>query len=189
MGKSILFVLLALFIHSGSVLADLQSDQDRAILIAAQADTTLTKVEKLFDHRCEMIRKYLGFDDSVTGQAIRHSYDKTEIGISLYAGKDLGEHSPESVAEYFKKELAKHHVNAKVFIHQNHPYGTSMAFYINGSSWLKKPVDPLKGIEKIKGLAAETLLILYTEGRLKEWPKEALPPKKKTSTEEVTKTR
>lgn len=178
MKVSSVITLLVLIIHSGVALADLQSDQDRAILIASKADMTLTKVEKISTHRCEMIEKYLGFADSTMGRAIKHSCDMPEIGISLYAGNDLGEHSPEKVAQYFKGELAKHSMKAEVFIKSDHEYGTSMGFYINGGSWLRTPVDPLKGAELIEAMAAEAILILYTEGRISEWPKGAIQAKK-----------
>ena len=183
MKKSMLVLLLLGLVHSGYAMANLQSDHDRAILKSSEADTSLTKKEKLFRYRCQTIKKYLGFDDTATGKAIKHSCDKPEIGIALYAGDDLGEHSPEKVAEYFERELTKNNISAKVFIKHKHPYGTSMGFYINGSSWLRDPVNPLKGIELIEALAAEALLILYTEKRIKEWPKGAKTPSSKKATQ------
>ncbi len=156
---TLILAILCLF-HTTTTHADLQSYQDRAILIASKAETNLTKVQKISTHRCEMIKKYLGFSDSIMGRAIKHSCDKAEVAITLYAGKDLGEHSPEKVAQYFKDELLKHHVKAEIFIRKNHPHGTSMGFYVNGGSRLKKPVDPMRGIELLEALAAETILIL-----------------------------
>jgi hypothetical protein len=143
---------------------------DRLILQNSTADTTRTKKEKLFKYRCESIAKYVGFDESPTGQAIKHSCDHPEVGIVFYAGSDLGHYTPERIAQYFTDELAKHHVKSTVFIKDNKPSGSIMGFYINGESWLRDPVDPVKGIEMIEALAAETLLILYTEKRIKEWP-------------------
>lgn len=170
--KKVTILLISLgFVYSDIVFADLQSDQDKALLIASQADTNLTKEEKLFKYRCPTIRKYLGFADSIMGKAIKYSCDKAEIGITLYAGKDLGNNSPEKVAQHFKNQLAKRQVKAEVFIKSDHPYGTSMGFYINGGSWLRDPVDPLKGIELLDALAADAIMILYSEGRIKEWPK------------------
>ncbi len=52
----------------------------------------------------------MGFSDTPSGRATQHSCDKPEIGIALYAGKDLGKHPPEKVGQYFKSELAKHKV-------------------------------------------------------------------------------
>lgn len=60
-----------------------------------------------------MIRKYIGFTNTPTSQATQHSCDKPEVGIALYSRDDLGKHSPEDVAQYFKNELAKYHVGTK----------------------------------------------------------------------------
>jgi len=151
--------------------ADLQIDAARAIILAAKADKTLTDHEKLFVYRCKTIAKYLGFPDTPTGKATKYSCDVPAVGIALYAGKDLGKHPPEKIAQYFIDELAKQNIKAKAFIKHDHEYGSSMAFYINGESWLIMPLDPLEAIKKIKSLASETKLILLTKGRIKEWPK------------------
>ena len=46
-----------------------------------------------------------------------------------------------------------------------------MTFYINGDSWLRKVVNPLKAVDMIEGLAAEAKLVYFTNGQIKEWPK------------------
>ena len=74
------------------------------ILRAAKAETTLTDHEKLYVHRCAMINKYVGFSDSPTSQATKHSCDVPEIGIAFFAGDDLGQHSPLKIANYFKSD-------------------------------------------------------------------------------------
>lgn len=152
---------------------DLQTGPSAAILRAVKHDKTRTDHEKLFVYRCEIMDEVLGYEENPTGQATKHSCDHTEVGIALYAGNDLGNHTPEKVAQYLMDELKKHRVNSTVFIKHKHPYGTSMAFYINGSSWLRNPVGPMRGIELIEALAAETKLILLKYGRLKEWPQAA----------------
>jgi len=151
--------------------ADLKTDIDQLIIRKSAADKTLTKQEKLFDYRCDMIAKYLGFPDTPTGKATKYSCDVPAVGIAFYAGKDLGKHPPEKIAQYFRDELAKHNVKAKIFIKHDHEYGSSMGFYINGDSWLGKPKRPSEGVKMIEALAAETKLILLTEGRIKKWPK------------------
>ena len=83
---------------------------------------------------------------------------------------------PEKVAQYFKSEFSKNNIKANVFIKKGHPYGSSMGFFVNGESLIRKPVDPLKGIEMIKGLAADALMMLYTEKRITEWPKGTATP-------------
>ena len=165
--------MLAGLIHSGAVLADLQTNEAAAILRAAKHDTSLTDHEKLFVYRCDMIRKYAGFPDTPSGNATKHSCDRPEIGIAFFAGSDLGKHSPEKIANYFKTELAKHRIKAEVFIQDNWEYGSALGFYVNGESWLKNPIPPSQAVEKIEALAAEAILILYTKGRINEWPKSA----------------
>ena len=151
--------------------ADLRLDEVRAILKAAKANKTLTDHEKLFVYRCKTIAKYLGFSDTPTGRATKYSCDIPAVGIAFYAGKDLGKHPPEKIAQYFKDELAKHNVKAEVFIKRGHAHGSSMGFYINGESWLREVKRPSEAVKMIEFLAAETKLILFTKGRIKEWPK------------------
>ncbi len=170
MKRSSLIWMLAGLIHSGVVLADLQVNEAAAILKASKSETSLTDHEKLFVYRCDMIRNYMGFPKTPTGQATKHSCEKPEIGIAFFAGSDLGSHSPDKIGNYFKAELSKYHINAEVFIQDNWQHGSSMGFYINGESWLKEPVRPSQAVEKIETLAAEALLILYTKGRIQEWP-------------------
>ncbi len=171
MKRSSVLMLLAVIIHSGVAWADLQTNEAAAVLRAAKSETTLTDHEKLFVYRCDMIRKYMGFPDTPSGNATKHSCDKPEIGIAFFAGSDLGKHPPEKIANYFKAELAKHRISAEIFIQDDWKYNSSMGFYVNGESWLKNPVSPSKAVDMIEALAAESLLILYTKGRIKEWPK------------------
>jgi len=170
MKKSMLVLLFLSLVHSGHAMADLKRDEAIALLRSAKAETSLTDKEKLGRYRCDMIRKYLGFKDTLVGQARKYSCDEPAIGIVFYAGDDLGEHSPHKIGEYFKTELAKHRATAKVFIQENWPHGSSMGFYTNGESLLSKAIRPSKAVEDIEFLAAEALLILYTEKRITKWP-------------------
>jgi len=122
-------------------------------------------------HRCDVLIKLGGFSKTVTGKATEFSCQKPAIGIALYAGKDLGDNPPEKIATYFQHELKKLGVKSEVFIKKNHQHGTSMAFYINGDSWLKKAITPREAIDKVDGLAAEAKLVYLTNGQIKEWPK------------------
>tara|TARA_R110002049_G_scaffold285233_1_gene466052 strand:+ start:21311 stop:21814 length:504 start_codon:yes stop_codon:yes gene_type:complete len=154
-------------LHAAVTHADLTTDIDGAILAGLRHDTSLTKKEKLFTYRCESIERTIGFSETPTGQATKYSCDVAGVGIALYAGNDLGKHSPEKVGRYFVDALAKDGVRAKVFIKPDHEFGSSMAFYINGDSWRDEPVDPLKGVDLIEFLAAESKLILFADGRTK----------------------
>jgi len=149
---------------------DLDAALNKSILDALAHDSSRTGTEKLFDNRCKTIRETVGFEDSIDGKAREYSCDVDGIGITLYAGEDLGKHKPETVAKHFTDYLSnKRGLHAKAFIQRGHPYGTSMAFYINGSSWLFQPVKPMKGIEKLDALAAEAKLILLTDERVDGW--------------------
>ncbi|GAB5451155.1 MAG: hypothetical protein Hals2KO_14830 [Halioglobus sp.] len=160
--------MIALALATMTARADLTTDIDGAILAGLRHDTSLTKKEKLFTYRCESIERTIGFSETPTGQATKYSCDVAGVGIALYAGADLGKHPPEKVGQYFVDALAKEGVRAKVFIKPDHEFGSSMAFYINGDSWRDDPVDPLKGVDLIKFLAAESKLILFADGRIEK---------------------
>ncbi|SEN38615.1 hypothetical protein [Nitrosomonas marina] len=164
-GYCCVFLLIAL-LWPLSVQADLKEDIDRAIIKGNAADTSRTDHEKLFVYRCESIAKAIGFSETASGRATKYSCDQPGVGIALYAGSDLGDHSPESIGTYFKSELTKYGMNAQVFIQDNGNYGSSMGFYINGDSWLNEPVRPSRGVELIEALAAEAKLILFKRGRI-----------------------
>ncbi len=161
------FCVLALVITPA--FADLDTAINRAILKATAHDTTRSDKEKLFKDRCKTIEKYVGFENDVTGQARKYSCDVPGVGIALYAGKDLGKHSPEKVGQYFVDKLAAEGLKAEVFIKPDHEYGSSMGFYIDGESWLQEPARVSESIKKVDFLADEAKLILFTEGRAKEW--------------------
>ena len=112
----------------------------------------------------------MGFEEGISGQAREYSCDVAGIGVTLYVGEDLGKHDPAAVAKHFTDYLTnKRGIPAKAFIKKKHPYGTSMAFYVNGQSWLLEPVNPLQANEKLEALSAEAKLILFTQKRVAEW--------------------
>ena len=115
-----LIVALGLFIHSGVALADLQSNHDRAILRAAMDDVSFTNKEKLTTHRCQMIEKYLGYEDSVDGKAMEYSCQNDGVGITLYVGEDLDAYTPEQVAQHFIGKLELDGLPAEVFIKRHY---------------------------------------------------------------------
>ena len=167
--KLVLTLCIAAHAHSDEF-KSLDADINKGILEALEHDTSRTGTEKLFENRCQTIRETVGFEDSVHGQARKYSCDIAGIGITLYAGEDLGHHKPETVAKHFTNYLTnKRGLPAKVFIKHDHTHGTSMAFYINGRTWMYEPVSPLEGIEKLKFLGDEAKLILFTQNRIPEW--------------------
>ena len=153
-----------------SAWADLKTDMDGAILAGLRHDTSLTKHEKLFVYRCESIARAIGFSETPTGRAMKYSCDEPGVGIALYAGKDLGKHPPEKVAQYFVDELAKEGVHAEVYIKPDHEFGSSMAFYINGDSWRREPVSPADALKLLPFLADESKLLLYAGKRIDRVP-------------------
>lgn len=118
---------LSLCLLVSTAYAGLKFDETRVILHAAKVDKMLTDREKLFVYRCQTIAKYLVFSDTPTGKATKYSCDAT-VGVAFYAGKDLGRHPPEKVAQYFIDELVKQNVKTEVFFKHDHEYGSSMAF-------------------------------------------------------------
>lgn len=115
--------------------------------------------------RCKHLEQFKGFSNNVTGKATKYSCNNQAVGIALYAGKDLGKHPPEKIAKYFVDQLAERKVSSKVFIKHNHKHGSSMAFYINGDSWLTKAKRPSEAVKMIDNLAAETKLVYLIGGR------------------------
>lgn len=151
--------------------ADLTIDINGAILAGLRHDTSRTQHEKLYVYRCESIIKSIGFSDTPTGRATKYSCDVPGVGIALYAGKDLGKHSPEKVGQHFVNALLAEGLQAEVFIKTDHEYGSSIGFYINGASWRDDAVRPSEALELLDFLADESKLILFTKGRLKTYPK------------------
>ncbi len=162
---------MILFAFPYSAFAHIDTEINRQILTATKSDTSRTDKDKLFTNRCDTIKQYVGFEESISGQAREYSCNYTGVGIALYAGSDLGKHSPESVGQYFISELKKRGVSAQFFIKPDHEYGSSMAFFIDGRTWLLEPINPLEGIKDIDFLANETKLLLLKGGRITEWPK------------------
>ena len=161
---------MILFVFSYSSFAHIDTEINRQILTATKSDTSRTDKEKLFTNRCDTIKKYVGFEESISGQAREYSCNYTGVGIALYAGSDLGKHSPESVGQYFIEGLQKRNVNAQFFIKHDHEYGSSMAFFINGTTWQLEPLAVMEAIKDIEFLANETKLILLHEKGVNSWP-------------------
>lgn len=168
MKKASLFCVVCI-LYAGIGHAHLDTKMNRAILAATAEDKTRTDKQKLFENRCQTIVDRVGFEEGVTGAARKFSCDVIGVGITLYAGADLGKHSPEEVGQHFVDALAKEGLQSEVFIKHGHEYGSSMAFYINGETWLDESVDPLSAIKKVDTLIAEANLILLKRGRIQEW--------------------
>ena len=96
----------------------------------------------------------------------------------MLAGDDLGKHSPEKVASHFENELAKHKMQSKVFIQKGYKHGTSLVFFVNGSSYYANYVDPVKALDSLKGFVADVRLMYFKNGQitsdqLTDWIKSA----------------
>lgn len=172
MGKAVQFLVVAVVFLGAQITraGDLDAAFNRSILDALVDDNSRSDIEKLFDDRCQTIKDTVGFEEGISGQAREYSCDVAGIGVTLYVGEDLGKHDPAAVAKHFTDYLTnKRGIPAKAFIKKKHPYGTSMAFYVNGQSWLLEPVNPLQANEKLEALSAEAKLILFTQKRVAEW--------------------
>jgi len=146
------------------------------LLKAAKENTILSVNEKLNVYRCQMVKKYIGFDDTPLSQALKYSCSAPVVGVVFYAGKDLGHHSPEKIADYIKKEFSKYGMVARVFINVEHEFSSSVAYIIGGGKEVFDPVSPAKAIKNIKGFAADMKLVFFadkliTPNELEKWAK------------------
>ena len=64
----------------------------------------------------------------------KYSCDVAGVGIAIYAGADLGKHSPEKVGQYFIDKLLEEGLKAEMHIEHNYAHGTGMEFFVNGES-------------------------------------------------------
>lgn len=98
----------------------------------------------------------------MNASASAHKYSKNNIGavgISIFAGQDLGEHSPEFLGTVLVNSLRRRGVEAECFVHHKEmPNGTGINFHITGLSWGKDhslSISESLNIETIEGVAAE----------------------------------
>lgn len=146
------------------------------LLKASEADSSLTVDEKLNVYRCETVKKHVGFDGTILGDALEYSCSAPVVGVVFYAGNDLGKHSPEKIAAYMEAEFAKNGVSAKVFIKPNHGHGSSASFIVRGGREVMNPIDPLSAIKNIEGFVANIKLVFFadkliTSSELGKWVK------------------
>ncbi len=151
---------------------DLQALLNAQVTKAAKHDTRLSRMEKLFEKRCEMIEKYLGFKDDPMGKAMEYSCQEPQIGIAFYAGPDLGDYPPSHIERVFLDRIGDEGLKAKVFTDLKHEHGSNVVFFINGETYLKDPVDPVKALEQVKYLVAEAKLIFISRKQVDVWPQE-----------------
>jgi len=85
-----------------------------------------------------------------------HDYSKKNIGavgISIFAGQDLGQNSPELLGTALVNSLLKRGVQAECFVHhKTMPNGTGVDFKIAGLSWGKN-----KSLQVSEALNAEMM--------------------------------
>jgi hypothetical protein len=146
------------------------------LLKAAESETSLTADEKLNVYRCKMVKKFVGFDDTILGNALEYSCSAAVVGVVFYAGNDLGKHSPEKIAAYMEAEFAKNGILAKVFIKPNPEHGSSASFIVRGGREVMNPIDPLSAIKNIEGFVANIKLVFFadkliTSSELGKWVK------------------
>ncbi len=154
--------------------ANLQTILNSQIIQAAKHDSSLTRMEKLFERRCEMIEKYLGYRDNPMGHAMKYSCQEPQIGIAFYAGPDLGDYPPARIERVFLDRIGDEGLKAKVFTDLNHKKGSSVIFFINGETYLKDSVNPVKALEQVKYLVAEAKLIFISRHQVDVWPQEKI---------------
>ncbi|MEP0175017.1 MAG: hypothetical protein ABJH28_10835 [Paraglaciecola sp.] len=146
--------------------AGIQADFDRELIEVSEAETRYTNKQKLFDKRCEMVKQYVDTDGTILRKAMGHSCEKLTIGVALLAGDDLGKHSPEKVASHFENELAKHKMQSKVFIQKGYKHGTSLVFFVDGSSYYANYVNPVQALDSLKSFVADVRLMYFKNGQI-----------------------
>lgn len=143
-----IFAALAFTFFSMPAMAGIQAELDRALVDAARPHTNLSNKEIMFERRCEMIEKYLGYDGTALSQAMKYSCQGTQIGVALRVGADLGKYPPERIRDVYIERFRKEGLNAEVFIQEELEHGSNVVFFVNGESWLKELVGPIQALEK-----------------------------------------
>lgn len=160
------------FCFSSLSYAGYQADLEREVLRASLPDTSMTSYEKLFVYRCETVEKYLGFEDTAIGNAMKYSCnDAPQIGIALYVGSDLGDYPPEQIRKVFIERLDKEGLTAEVFIQKELEFGSAVIFFVNGESYLEDRVNPVEALKQIEVLSAEAKLMYIQSGQAEHWIK------------------
>ena len=146
------------------------------LLKAAESETSLTVDEKLNVYRCKMVKNYVGFEDTILGNALAYSCSKPAVGVVFYSGNDLGQHSPDKIANYIKNKFSENGMDANVFIDDALNGVSSVAFIVDGGKEVMNPTNPIKAIETIEGFAADMKLVFFadkqiTSNELSRWVK------------------
>lgn len=105
MTRWLLFGVFCSFVCSAH--AGIQAALDGQLVEAARPHTDLSNQEILFDRRCEMIEKYLGYDDSAMSRAMHYSCQGMQIGIAFFVGADLGDYPPERIRQAYVERFRK----------------------------------------------------------------------------------
>ena len=80
------------------------------------------------------------------------------VGISIYAGRDLGDNSPEFLGALLVNELRSRGVQAECFVHHERvPNGTGVRFHVAGLSMSEESIGITASFDEnmLNGVAAE----------------------------------
>ena len=90
-----------------------------------------------------------------------HAYSQQNVGnvgISIFAGRDLGEHSPEYLGALLVNEMRDRGVQAECFVHSERvPNGTGVRFHVVGLSTSEDSLGITASFDEdmLDGVAAE----------------------------------
>ncbi len=126
---------------------------------------------------CDDIERLKTAPISTLNRARIYSCDKpADVGVAIYAGKDLGDKPPESVGQWFERLYQAYDIDTKIFIENSDAPQTLLVFYASGTSLLTSPVNTADGVAKAKFLVAEAKLIFFvnlqiqaTETEVAKW--------------------
>ena len=167
MTRWMLFGVCCSFICSAH--AGVQAALDGQLVEAARPHTDLSEQDILFDRRCEMIEKYLGYDDSAMSRAMQYSCQDMQIGIAFFVGADLGDYPPERIRQAYIERFGKLGLPTEVFIEEEPEHGTNMVFFIKGECFLPERIGPVKALDQITTISANAKMMFVEAG----WTKEA----------------
>ena len=152
-----------------SAYAGIQAELNRQLVEAARPHTDLPSYDILFERRCEMIEKYLGYDDTAISRAMQFSCQGTQIGIALYVGPDFGDYPPEQIRKVYKEKIDEEGLASEVYIEKDPTQGSHVIFFINGESYMRNRIGPVEALEKIITVTAEAKLTYIDSGQAEGW--------------------
>lgn len=163
-----MLILGLCMVMSFPAFAGIQAALDGQILDAAKAKSRLSDQDILFDRRCEMIEKYLGYDDTAMSRAMHYSCQGMQIGIAFFVGPDLDDYPPERIRQAYIERFDALGLPAEVFIDDQYQHGTNMVFFIKGECFLPERIDPVDALDQLTTISSNAKMMFIEAGWTKK---------------------